>query len=383
MKITFLGDLMMDEQQIKLHKTGEDSFSFDKMIYPLCSVLGDPDHIVANLETPVTDDVKDLTAAEVRFNTPEAFLDEVKNSGVDIVSTANNHCLDRGFEGLKRTIRLVEEKGIINIGTHLNKNEDHYLILDDGNVKVGIVNATYGTNASLNRNYFDSTNEFMVDMLQEQELTNKFQRFIFHNNSGFFTALKMTCRLMHLFQEDVPIYERKFNNKKALKQLQQYIEECKCKADVVIAYLHFGGQFNKEPIELAHFFADKCFEFGADAIVGNHEHVIQKIDSGKNFCAYCLGNFLTSQGVYSRPLDQMAEYSIALTLDIEKNGLKNRYFTVFMSRGGEDGKIYNIPVYEFLKDNPDEKIEKEVNILLNRIYSTTDIKYQIKERYEV
>lgn len=384
MKITFLGDIMLDEEQIRLHKAGEHSFSFEGMIYPLGDIFGDSSFIIANLETPVTDLDEDLTRSPVSFNTPVEILDEIRRASINIVSTANNHCLDRGIQGLKRTQRLIREKELLNLGSHERKEEEHYLILDDGNVRVGIVNFTYGTNAFVNHHYLDRTEEYMVDLLQEQELRNPVARSVNEGKTIPAQVLKGILFKLRLFQGDKFPYERKYRNRRQQKKVKQYIEECRRKSDIVLAYLHFGGQFNDAPIPLAKVYADKCFAYGVDAVIGNHEHLIQRVDSkGDRFLAYSLGNFLSAQGVYSWPSDRMAEYSLAVTLDLEKGGVSKRYFTLFLNRADDEKRIYNIPVYEYLKQNPDGKVKGDVNMLLNRIYGTRDVEYQLKEHYEI
>ena len=79
----------------------------------------------------------------------------------------------------------------------------------------------------------------------------------------------------------------------------------------------------------------------------------------------------------------MAEYSIALTMEICKDTPSKRWFSVFMNAVDDEGKNYNIPVYEYLKNNPNEKIEKDVNELINRVYSSERKAYPVKEKYEV
>lgn len=57
------------------------------------------------------------------FNTPDRFVCSMKSAGIDYVSTANNHCLDRGTEGLIRTLDLLDQYGIKHFGTYRSKEE--------------------------------------------------------------------------------------------------------------------------------------------------------------------------------------------------------------------------------------------------------------------
>ena len=50
------------------------------------------------------------------FNTPDEFADILPDAGFGFVSTANNHCLDRGTAGLYRTLDVLDRVGIGHTG---------------------------------------------------------------------------------------------------------------------------------------------------------------------------------------------------------------------------------------------------------------------------
>ncbi|KAK3285594.1 hypothetical protein CYMTET_6810 [Cymbomonas tetramitiformis] len=52
-----------------------------------------------------------------QFNYNPVVAAELKNSGIDIVSTANNHALDRSSLGVERTLDALDSAGILHIGT--------------------------------------------------------------------------------------------------------------------------------------------------------------------------------------------------------------------------------------------------------------------------
>ena len=63
MKLTFLGDVMLDAEQCALHKTGTGVFDFSENFSSLPAVFADSDCIVANLETPVAGEKAGFTHA--------------------------------------------------------------------------------------------------------------------------------------------------------------------------------------------------------------------------------------------------------------------------------------------------------------------------------
>ncbi len=46
---------------------------------------------------------------QYKFTSPIEFAEAVKNAGFNFVTTANNHCLDNGKNGIKETIDALNE----------------------------------------------------------------------------------------------------------------------------------------------------------------------------------------------------------------------------------------------------------------------------------
>ena len=64
-----------------------------------------------NLEVPVAGNIY-KPSNYPNFNSPVELLDGVKNMGIDIISTANNHALDKGLNGLNERVLKLEEKSL-------------------------------------------------------------------------------------------------------------------------------------------------------------------------------------------------------------------------------------------------------------------------------
>ena len=81
------------------------------------------------------------------FNSPESLADNLKEAGFTLVSTANNHCLDRGEKGVLRTIEHLERAGLGFFGTARSQEErDHFFSVTINGIKVVFLAYTYGTN---------------------------------------------------------------------------------------------------------------------------------------------------------------------------------------------------------------------------------------------
>lgn len=113
-RLTFLGDALCQLPLLAAHETpcGHD---FRPVFAPLRDFLADSDFVVANLETPLSEDGGNLTHERWRFNSPRVYAEALQWAGVDFVTTANNHCLDRGTAGLAATIRVLDS---IALGMH-------------------------------------------------------------------------------------------------------------------------------------------------------------------------------------------------------------------------------------------------------------------------
>ena len=101
-KISFVGDIMCEYPYLKASKK-KGKYNFDKTFEFLKKYLKNSDYVIGNLETPISN-ILGYTYDYYQFNTPESLLKSLKDAGFDLLTTANNHCLDRRIEGLKQTM---------------------------------------------------------------------------------------------------------------------------------------------------------------------------------------------------------------------------------------------------------------------------------------
>lgn len=72
---------------------------------------------------------------------------DLKELGFDVMATANNHCLDKGFSGMVNTLAELDKAGIEHLGTYATEEASkEYLIKDVKGIKIGFLDYTYGTN---------------------------------------------------------------------------------------------------------------------------------------------------------------------------------------------------------------------------------------------
>ena len=309
--LTAIGDIMCHNTQYLdayNDETGEYDFSYvfdDISLYTKTA-----DICVGNLETTFAGEDVGYSSYPT-FNTPDSLAYELKDIGVDVLSTAGNHALDKGFNGLSRTIDVLNDADISHLGTYKSKEEqDKTLIKYVKGIKIAFVNFTYGTNGIP----IPSDKPYCVNLIDKNLMKEQIDR----------------------AKEEEP--------------------------NIIIACMHWGTEYKTTPSSTQEQLADFLFKNGVDIILGTHPHVLEPmekrtvtLDDGSTkdgFVIYSLGNFIA---------DQNAEYtrdSIILNIDITKH---------------TDGKItidnYEyVPIYMY-KDTSKKKQKMKLLDINKNIYN--------------
>ena len=154
-----------------MKKHGE--YRYDGYLSGLAPLLKDSNYVIANLESPImrspyTQD--NITQSDVCFATPSSLLDEVKAAGIDFVATCNNHCLDRGVDGLSETLRCIKAAGIDCSGSYLTVGDSEKVFVKQvGTLKVAVICCTFGTNSQLNGVFLNEDEQWRIDLTKKQQ----------------------------------------------------------------------------------------------------------------------------------------------------------------------------------------------------------------------
>ena len=302
------------------------------------------DFVIGNLETPLAGENAGYTRGLFSFNSPDEFADAVKGAGIDLVITANNHCLDRGTEGMARTMAVLKQKGLPFIGTCLDpaeKSEAFYF--SEGDTKIAVVAYTYGTNYSANRVLLKDGSYPTVNLLRPQQelyyIPKPDEQSVSLAKKGF------NCLLRHMEPE------RRYAVKKALgmqynqaheddnlneqtarpfiEKMTEDIRTAKKQADIVILILHIGGQFNACPGAFSKYVFSMAREAGCDAIVASHPHVVQKASLEAGIpCYYSIGNFSMSPNSVYLLHQNLPAYGLTAQLYVEKGRIVRSTFSI-------------------------------------------------------
>lgn len=318
LRLTFVGDISLDKPLLNAaRKRGKGSFDFSDVFHTE-EVFAASDLVVGNLETCFGGG-KRFNTKPYHYNSPDAFCRAIKDAGIDLVSTANNHCIDEGVKGLVRTCAVLDECGIEHTGTFASEQKKRYLIKEFDGFRVAFYSLTSSVNTCM---------ESMAcpDLSRYINLTG-FRR-VSESRLAQFLAFVVRRRLIQVkrkilressISEKTDRLARNTLNAAWMERIAREIKQAKAESDLLIVLLHSGGQFNLEPGEHSRYLANKLCGYGADVIIGNHAHTTQPIvcRDGK-LIAYCLGGFCMSVSADYLVKESLPEYSLALHLDVDR-----------------------------------------------------------------
>ena len=265
LRIVFAGDVMGHDTQISAaYIDSSDTYDYEDCFSYLKPFLGNADIAVANLEVTLAGPPY---KGYPRFSSPDALLDGLMNAGFNILVNANNHALDRGSEGLERTKKTADRKGMILTGSFISsghREQTYPLILEKNDIMLAMLNYTYGTNG---------------------------------------------------LQADTPNIVNYIDT----LMIQRDIQKAKLvEPDFVIATVHWGKEYQRQEDTLQRELAGFLFRQGVDVIIGSHPHVVQPVKFSQNdtgfhhLVVYSLGNFISNQR------DRYRDGGIIFGLELEK-----------------------------------------------------------------
>ncbi|WP_419887383.1 CapA family protein [Neobacillus niacini] len=267
-----IGDILIHDTVYQDAFNGT-QYNFNPIFENVKSTLESPDILTANQESMLGGSDIGVSSYPM-FNSPHEVADALVNTGVDIVSMANNHTLDKGERGILSATDYLNSIGLPHVGSFLNEEDRQTLrIINKNGIKLAFLSYTYGTNGIP----VPDGKDFLVNLINRDLMSDEIHR-------------------------------------------------AKKEADVVIMSIHWGNEYQRIPTseqkDLANFLANE----GVDIIFGSHPHVLQpmewiKTEDGRNsFVIYSLGNFISGQVRDYKDIGGMA--TVEITKHVSEKGNK-------------------------------------------------------------
>ena len=238
--LAFTGDLMHHCAQVPAARRAsvDRGYDYRGSFEFVTEILSGADLALGNLETPADGVHEDHCFP--KFSARPEYLDALAAAGFDVLSVANNHALDRGSDGLARTVARIAERGLAPVGS----TETRLASLTVKGVRVAVVAAT--------------------------EITN------------------IPC-------EGVPCPILLGDG----AALADAVRSAAATHDLVVVFLHWMREYQDHPDKPHRALARALADAGALAIVGAHPHVLADAEAldlpgQRAFVRYSLGNFLAA-----------------------------------------------------------------------------------------
>jgi len=190
-----------------------------------------------------------------KFNIHPSIAEDLATSGFDVISTANNHALDRESLGVDRTLDALDRAHLAHAGTRrLGTEEPWHTVTKTQGLRIAWVACT------LHTNFGKDDHDQVLDCFEKKQRV-----------AALVTELSADPQI-----------------------------------DAVIVTPHWGKEYEHEPSEREIEYAQRWIDAGATAIIGNHSHVLSpwekrlSADGREAFVIYSLGNFASHQRTLNR-----------------------------------------------------------------------------------
>ncbi len=239
------------------------------------------------------------------FNYSPRLGPALREAGVDVVSTANNHSLDRFAVGVDRTIAALEAAGLPFTGTRPTGRPDHpwYAVTEARGARIAWLACSYGTNGMPDRH-----GQVLLCFDQRR------------------TVLDTIADLSR-----------------------------RPGIDAVILTPHWGLEYVHRPGADQRSLAHEAIEAGAIAVIGSHPHVVQPwerhdtADGRQGFVIYSLGNFVSGQRELPRRTSVILLLGLARTPDGRLAVAGARHIPIRVTeRGGPSGRDITVEAVDRL-----------------------------------
>ncbi len=300
--MSVIGDIMChNTQYTDAYNSNTDTYDFSYVFKDIKTKIKTADIAVGNLETTFAGKSVGYSSYPT-FNTPESLADNLKDLGLDVLTTANNHSLDKGYKGIESTIDYLDKADISHTGTFKSEEDQNKILIKNvKDVKIAFLSYTYGTNGIK----VPTGKDYCINLIDKDLIKKQ----------------------LELAKAENP--------------------------DIICVSMHWGIEYQTKQNKEQEALADFLFENGVDIILGSHPHVLQPMEkrtitledgsTKDGFVIYSLGNFMSGQ------VKENTKNSIIIDLKITKKAQDGKisidsvnYTPIYMYKSTAKTKAYKI-----------------------------------------
>lgn len=296
------GDIMCHNTQYKdAYNASTDTYDFSYVFEDVKRYIQTADIAIGNLETTFAGSEVGYSSYPT-FNTPEALAYNLKDVGFDVLTTANNHSLDKSYKGIEGTIKYLDDADIAHTGTFTSEEAQNTILYKYvKGIKIAFLSYTYGTNGIP----VPSGKDYCINLI-DKDLISKH---------------------IELAKKENP--------------------------DMICVSMHWGEEYRTSPTKEQEDLAEFLFQSGVDVILGNHSHVLEPMEKRTitladgtqkdGFVIYSLGNFISGQ------VKELTKDTAILNIKITKNGETGKisiddasYVPLYMYKSNASTKAFKL-----------------------------------------
>ncbi|WP_240628457.1 CapA family protein [Bacillus salacetis] len=263
-----IGDVLLHNTVYQDAEEGG-SYNFMPMFQDVESFLKSPDFTIANQES-LPGGAELGVSSYPAFNSPYEIVDALQQLGIDAVTTANNHSLDKGTKGVLSAISHYEKIGMPYTGSFKSKEDrENIRTFNVNGISFALLAYTYGTNGIP----VPEGKDYLVNLIDLELMKQDIQR-----------------------AKDLGV-------------------------DMVVMATHWGNEYERYPNDTQKMLARELTNAGVDLIIGHHPHVLQPIEKLKTedgreaVVFYSLGNFLSGQEGDLKNIGGIANVKVQKVID--------------------------------------------------------------------
>ncbi|MFJ7975478.1 CapA family protein [Peribacillus sp. JNUCC 23] len=256
--VTFTGDVLLDRSVGQLIE----AYGVDYPFIQVGDTLRNSDITAINLETSVS--TRGIPSdKQFTFRSEPKTLQGLVNSGVDVVSLANNHTLDYGLDALRDTFDHLKSYNIAYTGAGNN----------------------------------------------EEEAFSAFYKEVNGKKIAIIGISRVLPEVSWGAKEDQPGIASGYQN----EPMMTYIKKVADQSDYLMIMIHWNRERQDYPESYAREMGKAFIDAGASAVIGSHSHSLMGIEEYKG-CPiyYSLGNFIFTESASPKGSETMI---VQVTLD--------------------------------------------------------------------